>query len=130
MRRVNYTIWLDDSFSFTFSVLSASMSPLQQHFRLGHPVFGKLKVIIPSNHFFFVRHSITSIIFLIFYVNDIIISKNDSTGIDDLKDIWDSNSIPRTLGTLRYFLRIEVARSFLSQKKYGLDLFSETGTSP
>jgi hypothetical protein len=64
------------------------------------------------------------------YVNDIIISGSDSTGIADLKRYLGQRFHTKDLGTLHYFLGIEVARSsqglYLSQRKYVLDLFSET----
>jgi hypothetical protein len=84
-----------------------------------------------SDHSIFVRHSSNSTIVLIVYVNNIIISGSDSTSIADLKTYLSKHFHTKDLGTLHYFLGIEVARSsqgiFLSQRKYILDLLSETG---
>ena len=84
-----------------------------------------------SDHSVFVRHSSNGTIVLIVYVDDIIISGSDSTGIADLKTYLSKHFHTKDLGALRYFLGIEVARSsqgiFLSQRKYVLDLLSETG---
>ena len=84
-----------------------------------------------SDHSVFVRHSSTGTIVLIVYVDDIIISGNDSAGIANLKHHLSMQFHTKDLGALRYFLGIEVARSsrgiYLSQRKYVLDLLSETG---
>uniref|UniRef100_A0A2N9F358 Uncharacterized protein n=1 Tax=Fagus sylvatica TaxID=28930 RepID=A0A2N9F358_FAGSY len=84
-----------------------------------------------SDHSVFVRHSSNGTIVLIVYVDDIIISGSDSTDIADLKTYLSKHFHTKDLGALRYFLGIEVARSsqgiFLSQRKYILDLLSETG---
>ena len=82
------------------------------------------------DHSIFVCHSSTGIVVLIVYVDDIIISGSDSTGIADLKRYLGQRFHTKDLGTLRYFLGIEVARSsqglYLSQQKYVLDLLSKT----
>ena len=84
-----------------------------------------------SDHSVFVCHSSNGTIVLIIYVDDIIISGSDSTGIANLKTYFSKHFHTKDLGALRYFLGIEVACSsqgiFLSQRKYVLDLFSETG---
>ena len=62
------------------------------------------------------------------YVDDIIITGNDMTGITSL---FHGQFHTKDLGILKYFLGVEVMRSkrgiFLSQRKYVLDLLSETG---
>ena len=68
---------------------------------------------------------------LVVYVDDIVITRSDSKGISSLNSFLHSHFHMKDLGMLRYFLVIEVMRSkhgiFLSQKKYVLDLLSETG---
>jgi hypothetical protein len=82
------------------------------------------------DHSVFDRHSSNGTIVLVVYVDDTIISGSDSTGIADLKTYLSKHFHTKDLGVLRYFLEIEVARSsqsiFLSQRKYVLDLLSET----
>ena len=84
-----------------------------------------------SNLFVFYRNSSSGIILLVVYVDDIVITGSDSKGISSLKSFLHSQFYTKNLGTLRYFLGIEVMQSkhgiFLSQKKYVLDLLSETG---
>ena len=64
------------------------------------------------------------------YVDDIVIPGNDMAGIPSLKSFLHSQFHTKDLGMLIYFLGVEVIRSkrgiFLSQRKYVLDLLSET----
>ncbi|XP_043718020.1 uncharacterized mitochondrial protein AtMg00810-like [Telopea speciosissima] len=66
-----------------------------------------------------------------FYVDGIVITGSDSAEITKLKFFLGQEFEIKDLGQLRYFLGIEVAHSssdiFLSQRKYILDLLSETG---
>jgi len=64
-----------------------------------------------SDHLVFVHHSSTGTIVLIVYVDDIIISGSDSTGIADLKIYLAKQFHTKDLAVLHYFLGIEVARS-------------------
>ncbi|XP_019098337.1 PREDICTED: uncharacterized protein LOC109131672 [Camelina sativa] len=64
-------------------------------------------------------------------VDDIIVSGDDKDGIQNTKAFLHSTFDIKDLGELKYFLGIEIYRSseglFLSQRKYALDLLSETG---
>ena len=84
-----------------------------------------------SDHSVFYRNSSSSIILLVVYVDDIVIPESDSTGISSLKSFLHGQFHTKDLRMLRYFLGVEVIRSkhgtFLSQRKYVLDLLSETG---
>ena len=63
-------------------------------------------------------------------MDDIVITGSDSIGISSLKFFLHSQFHTKDLGMLRYFLGVEIMRSkhgiFLSQRKYVLDLLSET----
>ena len=65
------------------------------------------------------------------YVDEIIIIENDMTSISLLKSFLHGQFHTKDLGMLKYFLGVEVMRStdgiFLSQRKYVLDILSETG---
>ncbi|KAJ9697298.1 hypothetical protein PVL29_009198 [Vitis rotundifolia] len=84
-----------------------------------------------KDHSLFYKKSTTSIILLMVYVDDIVITGNDHAGISNLKAFMHSKFHTKDLGELKYFLGIEVSRSkkgmFLSQRKYVLDLLEETG---
>ncbi|KAJ9173839.1 hypothetical protein P3X46_016935, partial [Hevea brasiliensis] len=79
----------------------------------------------------FYRQSEAGLILLVVYVDDIVITGSDSAGISSLKTFLQTQFQTKDLGLLKYFLGIEVMRSkkgiFLSQRKYVLDLLTETG---
>ncbi|CAL2268192.1 unnamed protein product [Prunus armeniaca] len=85
-----------------------------------------------ADHTLFLRHSRDGrITIVIVYVDDIIMSGDDIEEISKLKIHLTKEFDIKDLGTLRYFLGIEVAHSkegiFVSQRKYVLDLLTETG---
>ena len=80
----------------------------------------------------FFRHSKDGkIAILIVYVDDIILTGDDLIEMERLKKNLASRFEIKDLGTLRYFLGMEVARSrkglVVPQCKYVLDLLKETG---
>ena len=68
---------------------------------------------------------------LIVYVDDIILTGDDTGEVERLKKVLATEFEVKDLGQMRYFLRMEVARSrkgiSISQRKYVLDLLTETG---
>ncbi|XP_019166979.1 PREDICTED: uncharacterized protein LOC109162750 [Ipomoea nil] len=82
------------------------------------------------DHTVFYKHSNRGSVLLIVYVDDIVITGGDATGIDALKSFLKKKFHTKDLGVLKYFLGIEVVRSkkgiFLSQRKYVLDLLEES----
>ena len=60
-----------------------------------------------------------------------IVTGNDPDEMKALKEYLSKEFEMKDLGSLKYFLGIEVSRSskgiFLSQRKYTLDIFHETG---
>ena len=83
------------------------------------------------DHSVFYRYSSSLCIYLIVYVDDIVITGNDQVGIQNLKEHLHQHFQTKDLGKLRYFLGIEVAQSrdgiLISQRKYALDILEETG---
>jgi hypothetical protein len=83
------------------------------------------------DHSVFYQQSEVALILLVVYVDDIVITGSDSKGISALKSFLQANFQTKDLGMLRYFLGIEVTKCkkgiFLSQRKYILDLLTETG---
>lgn len=63
------------------------------------------------DHSLFINNGVRGITLLIVYVDDMIITGNNTQGIADLKTFLHSHLQIRDLGALRYFLGIEIARS-------------------
>ncbi|KAL0552943.1 hypothetical protein IC582_012078 [Cucumis melo] len=85
-----------------------------------------------SDHTLFTKASKTGkIAILIVYVDDIVLTGDDQTEISQLKQRMSDEFEIKDLGNLKYFLGMEVARSkegiSVSQRKYTLDLLTETG---
>ena len=80
----------------------------------------------PHDIALFVRRSSADITFIFLYVDDMIITGDDSTGIHSLQHFLSQHFEMKDLGTLSYFLRLEVTSSsdgyYLSQAKYVSDL--------
>ncbi|XP_019090182.1 PREDICTED: uncharacterized protein LOC109128410 [Camelina sativa] len=70
-------------------------------------------------------------LYMIVYVDDLLIGGNDSAAIQRFKGYLGQCFRMKDLGPLKYFLGIEVARSshgiYLSQRKYACDIISECG---
>ena len=84
-----------------------------------------------SNHTLFLKQRQEKVTALIIYVDDMIITRDDTEEIYKLHKHLATEFEIKSLGGLKYFLGIEVARSkrgiFLSQRKYVLDLLTEVG---
>jgi hypothetical protein len=84
-----------------------------------------------ADHTLFYKHNCDLVAILIVYVDDIVITGDDSKEIQNLKQYLSHEFEVKDMGFLRYFLGIEVSRGskgiFLSQRKYILDLLRDTG---
>ena len=84
-----------------------------------------------SDHTLFLKHRCGKVSSLIIYVDDMVLTGDDSEEIQRLQVQLSSEFEMKDLGSLKYFLGIEVARGknciVLSQRKYVLDLLTKTG---
>ncbi|RDX69842.1 Copia protein, partial [Mucuna pruriens] len=82
----------------------------------------------PDHSVFYCHSSFGKCVYLILYVNDIVI-----TGNDDVKIFQLNHFQTKYLGHLKYFFGIEVAQSkegiVISQRKYALDILQEASMS-
>ncbi|KAB2622537.1 hypothetical protein D8674_024719 [Pyrus ussuriensis x Pyrus communis] len=84
-----------------------------------------------ADHTLFIKRRGGKVTLLIIYVDDMVVTGDDTEEMERLQEYLSSEFEMKDLGGLKYFLGIEVARSrggiYLSQRKYVLDLLSKTG---
>ena len=85
-----------------------------------------------SDHFVFYHHTSSGeCIYLIVYVEDIVMTSSDQDGIRKLKHHLFNHFQTKYLGKLMYFLGIEITQSnfgvVMSERKNVLDLWEEIG---
>ncbi|KAA0064060.1 Retrovirus-related Pol polyprotein from transposon TNT 1-94 [Cucumis melo var. makuwa] len=85
----------------------------------------------PHDTALFTRHTPRGIVLLLLYVDDMIITGNDPQAISDLQHYLGQHFEMKDLGSLNYFLGLEVSRRsdgyLLSQAKYASDLLARSG---
>uniref|UniRef100_A0A2N9FMK4 Reverse transcriptase Ty1/copia-type domain-containing protein n=1 Tax=Fagus sylvatica TaxID=28930 RepID=A0A2N9FMK4_FAGSY len=116
-----------------FAVLSMVLSKLLRPGLLSSVLWLLSKGFTPSSYdsALFIRHTSTGITLILLYVDDMIITGDDTAGIRDLQKFLSQQFEMKDLGTLSYFLGLEVTSSsdgyYLSQAKYASDLLSKAG---
>ena len=90
-------------------------------FRLGYTAS-------PYDSALFLRHTNKGTILLLLCVDDMIITGDDLSGIQELKDFFSQQFEMKDLGHLNYFLGLEITHStnglYITQAKYASDLLS------
>ena len=83
-----------------------------------------------SNYSLFTHKQGSSFTVLLVYVDDILLTGNNPACVDSLKKLLDDMFGLKDLGSLRYFLGLEVARTdeviSLNQRKYALEILKDT----
>ena len=86
---------------------------------------------ITDHSIFYHHNSLGQCIYLVVYVDDIVITGSDQDGIQKLKQHLFTHFQTTDFRKLKYFLGIEITQSssdvVLSQRKYVLDILEETG---
>ncbi|XP_071717932.1 uncharacterized mitochondrial protein AtMg00810-like [Rutidosis leptorrhynchoides] len=84
-----------------------------------------------EDHSLFIYKTANVFVAALIYVDDVILVGNDTNQIKRTKSYLDKEFCIKDLGSLKYFLGIEVARTseglVLSQRKYTLDLLEDSG---
>jgi len=84
-----------------------------------------------ADHSVYYRHSSAECVYLIVYVDDIVLTSSDHHDISQMKQHLCYHFQTKDLSKLRYFLCVEVAQSndgiVISQRKYALNILEETG---
>ncbi|RVW57066.1 Retrovirus-related Pol polyprotein from transposon TNT 1-94 [Vitis vinifera] len=114
------------------SLYGLKQSPRAWFERFTKVVKGYGFVQCQSDHTLFVKHFPEGkLAIIIVYVDDIILTGDHEEKIDLLKKLLTKEFEIKDLGNLKYFLRMEIARSkkgiAVSQRKYVLDLLNEIG---
>ena len=85
----------------------------------------------PHDIALFVQRSSAGVTLILLYVDDMIITGDNSAGIHSLQHFLSQHFEMKDLGTLSYFLRLEVTLSsdgyYFSQAKYASNLLSKAG---
>ena len=84
-----------------------------------------------SDYSLFTHTQGSSFIVLLVYMDDILLTGNNPVCVNSLKKLLDDKFGLKDLGSLRYFLGLEVARIdegiSLNQRKYALEIFKDIG---
>nr|GEZ45992.1 putative reverse transcriptase, RNA-dependent DNA polymerase, Gag-polypeptide of LTR copia-type [Tanacetum cinerariifolium] len=84
-----------------------------------------------ADHSLFIYETTNTTVIALIYVDDVIITGNYPNKIQEVKKQLDKEFSIKDLGTLKYFLRIEVVKTkyglVLSQRKYTLDILNDCG---
>jgi len=84
-----------------------------------------------ADYTLFTRHKNSSFIALLVYVDDIVIASNDVVAVSRLIDVLHARFQLKDLGSLKFFLGLEIARTTdgisLSQRKYALEILEDIG---
>lgn len=84
-----------------------------------------------SDYSLFTRGSGETFVALLVYVDDILLTGPSTRHIDDVKAVLKSHFLLKDLGSVKYFLGLELAHSksglLLSQRKYCLQILEDTG---
>ncbi|XP_070005084.1 uncharacterized mitochondrial protein AtMg00810-like [Nicotiana sylvestris] len=115
------------------------------HRRLGHVPARVIRIVIALTamnqwplfqmdvHNAFLQGDLEEEVIILVYVDDLLITGDDAGLIQEAKRTLQNNFKMKDLGTLKYFLGIEVRRSqqgiLLCQRKYALELIADLGLS-
>lgn len=110
--------------------LHRSKQNLRAWFEKFSQVIENFRMRRASHHFLFYKRFESGVILLVVYMDDIVITSDDTLGIQSFKTFLHNQLLTKDLGMLEYFLRIEVIRNkgiLLLHRKCALDLLTAIG---
>ena len=115
----------------TKSLYGLKQASRQWFARLSSTIVDQGYIQSKSDYSVFTKVTGGSIIIILVYVDDILITSNDVDAMNMFKQFLDSKFKLKDLGTLKYFPGLEVERTSkgisLCQRKYTLELLSDAG---
>ncbi|CAM8971900.1 unnamed protein product [Rhodiola kirilowii] len=113
------------------SLYGLKQAPRQWFSKFADSLFNYGFIQSPNDHYIFTLNRDNEFIILLVYVDDIVMTGTSVPLISAIKAFIHAEFRIKDLGLLKYFLGIEVARSssgiFINQRKYALNLLTETG---
>ncbi|GJS10156.1 putative RNA-directed DNA polymerase [Tanacetum coccineum] len=113
------------------SLYGLKQAPRQWNHKLTEALFEGGFVQSKNDHSLFIKNKGNVSLYLLVYVDDLVITGNDIKEIESFKSFLKNKFKIKDLGELKYFLGIEVLKTetglCLSQRKYCLELLHEFG---
>lgn len=113
------------------SLYGLKQAPRQWNHKLSEALFEAGFEQSKNDHSLFIKTKDNTVLFLLVYVDDLVITCNSESEIESFKVFLKNKFKIKDLGELKYFLGIEVLKSknglCLNQRKYCLELLHELG---
>ncbi|XP_070013007.1 uncharacterized mitochondrial protein AtMg00810-like [Nicotiana sylvestris] len=101
----------------------------QWYSKLSDALYSRGYIVSRNDYSLFLKHSSSSIVIVAVYVDDVLVTGNDTTEITSLKSFLDQQFRIKDLGILHYFLGLEVLREsagvIITQRKFVVDMLTE-----
>ena len=113
------------------SLYGLKQAPRAQFAKFSSTIFRLGYIASPYDSTLFLRRTNKGIILLLLYMDDMIITGDDLSGIQELKDFLSQQFEMKDLGHLSYFLSLKITHStdglYITQAKYAFELLSLAG---
>ena len=113
------------------SLYGLKQASRQWYKRFSSVLLGANYIQSPADNTLFVKHTSSSFVAVLVYVDDILIASNDNAAVASLQVLLRSEFKIKDLGQARFFLGLEIARSAegisVCQRKYTLNLLEDSG---
>lgn len=111
------------------SLYGLKQASRQWFFKLSEALLSRGYIASKHNYSLFTKSSVSSLIILVVYMDDILLAGSDFTEMNDLKSFFDQQFQIKDLGLVHYFLGLEIISHtsgfLIHQHKYASDLLHE-----